>query len=66
MSTSFNDWADEVEARAATEAAAGDDTRSRLSAAFAAHYSDERRRLTLATKAAPSASDTSRSSGTSG
>lgn len=47
MSTSFSDYTDELDAQAAAEAAAGDDTRLRLSAAFEAHYDDERRRLNI-------------------
>lgn len=45
MSTSFDDYAAEADAQAAAEAAAGDDTRVRLAAAFEAHYDDERRRV---------------------
>lgn len=43
--TSFKDWSDSREALAVAEAEAGDDTRLRLGAAFAAHFEDERRRV---------------------
>lgn len=39
--TSFDDWAANLDAQAANEAAAGDDTKQRLAAALSAHYQDE-------------------------
>lgn len=45
--TSFKDWSDSRDAEAAAEAERGDDTRARLSAAFDAHFTDERRRTVV-------------------
>lgn len=48
--TSFRDWSDSLDAQAAAEAEAGDDTRVRLAAAFDAHIEDERRRVLAVTE----------------
>lgn len=45
MSNSFDDWAAGLDAQAASEAQAGDDTRARLSTAFSDHFEDEQQRL---------------------